>query len=117
MKLLFKISDTIDRICGWAIVSLFSIMIISFALQVILRYFIGTGFKWTEELTRYANVWAVMIGFAMIAKRRNHINISVLEEILKRQEQEMAYYCTATDFACHIHNHVYHIIQIDQTCR
>ncbi|KFO68254.1 hypothetical protein ER57_05275 [Smithella sp. SCADC] len=88
MKLLFKISDTIDRICGWAIVSLFSIMIISFALQVILRYFIGTGFKWTEELTRYANVWAVMIGFAMIAKRRNHINISVLEEILKGRNKK-----------------------------
>jgi TRAP-type C4-dicarboxylate transport system permease small subunit len=29
-----------------------------------------------------------MIGFAMIAKRRNHINISVLEEILKGRNKK-----------------------------
>lgn len=83
MKTLLKISDTIDKVCGWAIIILFVVMTITYSTQVFLRYVVGTGVKWTEELTRYADIWAIMIGFAMIAKRRNHINVSVLEESLR----------------------------------
>lgn len=83
MKSLLKISDTIDRVCGWAIILLFAVMTITYSTQIFLRYVVGTGVKWTEELTRYADIWAIMIGFAMIAKRRNHINVSVLEESLR----------------------------------
>jgi len=82
MKGLLKASDTIDRICGWAIISLFALMTVTYAAQVILRYVFSTGLMWTEELTRYADIWAIMIGAAMIAKRRSHINVSVLEELL-----------------------------------
>jgi len=83
MKTLLKISDTIDKVCGWAIILLFAVMTITYSAQVFLRFVVGTGLKWTEELTRYADIWAIMIGFVMIAKRRNHINVSVLEEILR----------------------------------
>lgn len=83
MKTLLKISDTIDKVCGWVIIMLFVVMTITYSAQVFLRYVVGTGLKWTEELTRYADIWAIMIGFVMIAKRRNHINVSVLEEILQ----------------------------------
>jgi len=83
MKTLLKISDTIDKVCGWAIILLFAVMTITYSVQVFLRFVVGTGLKWTEELTRYADIWAIMIGFVMIAKRRNHINVSVLEEILR----------------------------------
>lgn len=83
MKTLLKISDTIDKVCGWAIILLFAVMTITYSAQVFLRFVVGTGLKWTEELTRYADIWAIMIGFVMIAKRRNHINVSILEEILR----------------------------------
>lgn len=82
MKGLSKASDVIDRYCGWAVISLFTLMTVTYAAQVILRYVFGTGLMWTEELTRYADIWAIMIGAAMIAKRRTHINVSVLEEML-----------------------------------
>ncbi len=82
MKGLLKASDVIDRFCGWAVISLFTLMTVTYAAQVILRYVFSTGLMWTEELTRYADIWAIMIGAAMIAKRRSHINVSVLEEML-----------------------------------
>lgn len=82
MKGLLKASDVIDRFCGWAIIALFTVMTVTYATQVILRYVFSTGLMWTEELTRYADIWAIMIGAAMIAKRRTHINVSVLEETL-----------------------------------
>jgi len=83
MKTLLKISDTIDKVCGWAIIILFVVMTVTYSAQIFLRYVVGVGLKWTEELTRYADIWAIMIGFVMIAKRRNHINVSVLEESLR----------------------------------
>ncbi len=82
MDSLHKISDVIDKICGYFIILLFTIMTLTYFGQIFLRYVVGTGFSWTEEVTRYADIWAIMIGSAMIAKRRIHINVSVLEEIL-----------------------------------
>lgn len=82
MKGLLKISDILDRICGWAIAGLFMLMTVTYFMQIMLRYAFGTGFMWTEELTRYADIWAIMIGGAMLAKRKNWINVSVLEEML-----------------------------------
>ena len=82
MKALQKISDVLDKACSWAIGILFGVMTVTYFLQVLFRYAFGTGFMWTEELTRYADIWAIMIGAAMIAKRKNWINVSVLEESL-----------------------------------
>jgi len=84
MKALLRTSDILDKICGWVIVTLFMLMTATYATQILLRYVFGTGLMWTEELTRYADIWAVMIGAAMIAKRRSHINVSVLEEYLPK---------------------------------
>ena len=83
MKALLKISDIIDKVCGVVIIALFVLMTVTYSAQIIMRYALGTGVQWTEELTRYADIWAIMIGAAMIAKRRTHINVSVLEELLR----------------------------------
>jgi len=84
MKALLRTSDILDEICGWVIVALFMLMTITYATQILLRYVFGIDLMWTEELTCYADIWAVMIGAAMIAKHRSHINVSVLEEYLPK---------------------------------
>lgn len=88
MDSLHKISDIIDQICGYVLIFLFALMTITYFGQIFLRYVVGTGFSWTEEVTRYADIWAIMIGSAMIAKRRIHINVSVLEEVLKGKSKD-----------------------------
>jgi TRAP-type C4-dicarboxylate transport system permease small subunit len=90
MKALQKISDILDKACSWAIGILFGVMTVTYFLQVLLRYAFGTGFMWTEELTRYADIWAIMVGAAMIAKRKNWINVSVLEEMLNGRPRAKA---------------------------
>lgn len=90
MKALQKISDVLDRACSWAIGILFGVMTVTYFLQVLLRYAFGTGFMWTEELTRYADIWAIMVGASMIAKRKNWINVSVLEEMLNGRPRAKA---------------------------
>ncbi len=90
MKSLLKASDFFDKICGWAIGLLFGVMTVTYFIQILLRYVFGTGLMWTEELTRYADIWAIMIGGAMLAKRRNWINVSVLEETMNKHPRRKA---------------------------
>lgn len=90
MKAVLKLSDFLDKICGWAIAGLFMLMTVTYFMQILLRYAFGTGFMWTEELTRYADIWAIMIGGAMLAKRKTWINVSVLEEMLNSKPKAKA---------------------------
>lgn len=91
MKVLLRISDILDKICSWTIGLLFGLMTLTYFAQVLFRYVFGTGFMWTEELTRYADIWAIMVGAAMIAKRRSWINVSVLEEVLNKRPRAKAW--------------------------
>ncbi|MGE5677777.1 MAG: TRAP transporter small permease [Pseudomonadota bacterium] len=82
MRTLNKISNAIDKACGWFLILCFALMTVTYFGQIVLRYVFHTGIHWTEELTRYTNVALVMIGSAMMAKRGTHINVSVLETIV-----------------------------------
>lgn len=83
MALLNKISDWVNRIVGWFLIFLFSLMTVTYFGQIVLRYVFGTGLHWTEELTRYSQVALIMFGAAMLAGQNKHINVSLLEAIVK----------------------------------
>ena len=85
MNTINKISDGIDKACGWFLILCFSIMTVTYFGQIVLRYVFSTGIHWSEELTRYTNVVLVMIGTAMLTKRGTHINVSILETIVPKK--------------------------------
>jgi TRAP-type C4-dicarboxylate transport system permease small subunit len=84
MKILLRVSDAVDKVWGFIVIALFMVMTVTYSGQIVLRYVFQTGFIWTDELTRYLDVWAIMVGIGLIAKRRNHINVSILEEFLPK---------------------------------
>lgn len=51
-------------------------------LQIILRYFLGTGFTWTTEVVRVTFVWFVYLGAALGVQRQGHIRITSFLRIL-----------------------------------
>jgi C4-dicarboxylate transporter, DctQ subunit len=51
-------------------------------LQVIFRYVFNRSLFWSEELVRFALVWSVMLGSAVVAYRAEHIRIDVLDNAL-----------------------------------
>lgn len=83
METLNKISAGVNKGVGWLLVVLFSVMTVTYFAQIVLRYVFGTGLHWTEELTRYCQVALIMFGAAVLAGRNSHINVSVLESIVK----------------------------------
>lgn len=79
MKTLNRISEVLNKICGWFLILAFAVMTVTYFGQIVLRYVFKTGLRWTEELTRYTNIALVMVGSAMIAGKNAHINVSALE--------------------------------------
>ena len=53
----------------------FLVMCISIILQVVFRYILQLIAPWTEELARFACIWAVFLGAAVCFEERAHIKI------------------------------------------
>ena len=59
------LSAAIDRLCSWIAFAMLQVMLVSILLQVVARYIFDAPPAWTEELGRYAMIWASMAGAAM----------------------------------------------------
>ncbi|MEQ5778107.1 TRAP transporter small permease subunit [Thalassospira sp. NFXS8] len=69
-KTAMAISHGLDQLaCFIAIIAL-TVLVGSVLLQVIARYLFASPPSWTEELARYAMIWAGLIGATMSFKRR-----------------------------------------------
>jgi TRAP-type C4-dicarboxylate transport system permease small subunit len=64
-RALQALSGAIDRLCSWIAFAALQVMLISILLQVVARYVFSAPPAWTEELGRYAMIWASMAGAAM----------------------------------------------------
>jgi TRAP-type C4-dicarboxylate transport system permease small subunit len=71
-----KFSDGIDRLAGYAVVLLCSVMTIVVLLGVFFRYVLIDPLVWSEELSTFAMVWVTMIGGSMGIKRYSHVGVS-----------------------------------------
>lgn len=91
MKVLNNISESINNITRLVIIICFSVMIVAYFGQIVLRYGLGTGLRWTEELTRYTNILMVMLGSAILAGYKGHINVSILELLVPEKHRKWAY--------------------------
>ncbi|MCR4443315.1 MAG: TRAP transporter small permease [Peptococcaceae bacterium] len=70
--------DMIDRYAMVLLSLLFTVMVVSIFLQVVMRYVFHSGNAWAEELARYSFAWLVMIGSAIAVRRGRHMRIDFL---------------------------------------
>jgi TRAP-type C4-dicarboxylate transport system permease small subunit len=52
-------------------------------LQFFTRYVLNDSLAWTEEIARYALMWIVFIGGAMVTRRNSHIAVELLSNVMK----------------------------------
>lgn len=83
-----KIVDVLEYI-QMRIAALFlCVFVISVALQVATRYIPGVSFPWTEAVSNYSFIWAVLMGSAIMVRKQEHFRLDILYERLtgvKRQ--------------------------------
>ncbi len=83
MKLFCVISDGIQRVCNVLAASILGLITVIYFTNIVQRYVVGQGFHGNEELTRYGTIWMVFICGVILTKQDEHLNVSILEGLLK----------------------------------
>jgi TRAP-type transport system small permease protein len=76
---LVSIAQNVEEIAG---VAFFLVMVGSVAIGVFFRYALSHPLIWTEEVSSFCFLWAAFLGAAAVAKRREHIAVDTLVELL-----------------------------------
>jgi TRAP-type C4-dicarboxylate transport system permease small subunit len=73
-----KIRNRISKVVNAAIIALFSLLIMSCAVQVFSRYVLNDSYRWTEELARYSFIWVHFLGTSLCLRTKNHATITFI---------------------------------------
>ncbi len=84
LRTLGRISAALDKVAVLVAKSGILVMVVCIAIQIIARYVLSEPPAWTEELARYAMIWAGLAG-ATIACRRRLDPTLVNATLLKRK--------------------------------
>ena len=79
MKVLDKISEALDKICGAIIVVMIAAMVVITTAQIICRTWF-TALSWSDEVTRYLLIWSTFIGATCVYRHGGNINITFVQE-------------------------------------
>lgn len=77
-----KVLKTLDKIEDGVLVAMFVAMVSVIFFQVIMRYVFNNSSSWSEELGKFLFVWLSWIGISIGHRRREHIKITLLVDIL-----------------------------------
>ena len=79
MKVLDKISEALDKICGALIVLMIAAMVVITTAQIVCRTWF-TALAWSDEVTRYLLIWSTFLGATCVYRHGGNINITFVQE-------------------------------------
>ncbi|MBR2527776.1 MAG: TRAP transporter small permease [Blautia sp.] len=79
MKMLEKISNVLDTVCGVLIVFFIGAMVIITSAQIVCRTWF-TSLTWSDEVTRYLLIWSTFLGASCVYKHSGNIAITFIQE-------------------------------------
>jgi len=68
-----------------AVTALFMSIFGLYAMQIVLRYFVGTTWLWVPDVIRLMFVWLVFLGAAVLYAVNGHMMVDVLVERLSKK--------------------------------
>lgn len=85
-----KLAAIIEKILYVSIVITFSVLIASCVLQVFTRFVLNNSLSWTEELARYAFIWANFLGAAVCTQKGSHATVTAITDFLPAKAKSMS---------------------------
>ena len=87
MKVLQKIGDILDRVCGFLTVIMIGAMVVITTAQIICRIWF-TALSWSEEVTRFLLIWATFLGAGCVYRRSGNIAITAVQGLFPEGMQK-----------------------------
>ncbi|MDO4493189.1 MAG: TRAP transporter small permease [Clostridia bacterium] len=94
MKVLKKIGNAVDAVCGGAAVLMIAVMVVVTFAQIVWRF--GSSYiswmrplSWSEELTRFLLVWASFIGATCAYRHGANIAITAVQNAVPPTAQKV----------------------------
>lgn len=81
MKLIHKLSDSIDKVVLAIVVALIGMMVCVTVAQIVCRL-ARHSLLWSEEVCRFMLVWATFLGASCVYKAGAHISITLLQNMM-----------------------------------
>src|SRR5690606_25005232 len=73
-----ELRKKVDKVLGWALIVIMSLMVVNVLWQVFSRYITGSPSSYTDELSRYLMIWVGILGAAYVSGRNMHVAIDVI---------------------------------------
>jgi TRAP-type C4-dicarboxylate transport system permease small subunit len=82
-----RLAVVAGRVTDVLAIVLFVAMFSCVLAQVVFRYFLGSPLTWSDELARYLFVWCAFLGWAIAARRRSHLAVTIARERMSPRAQ------------------------------
>jgi C4-dicarboxylate transporter DctQ subunit len=87
--MIVKILNNIEEYIVWPLMGVISILVF---LQVVCRYLLKVPTPWVEELLRITFIWIIMLSASIGIKRKAHLGVTKIMQMLPRPGQAAFYY-------------------------
>lgn len=85
-----RVEGFLLAVLGWALIALLSGMVLVVFLQVLTRYLLDIALIWSEEIARLLFISLIFIGAAVLARRREHLTVTVFVDLLPERFRHLA---------------------------
>jgi TRAP-type C4-dicarboxylate transport system permease small subunit len=86
-----ELRKKVDKVLGWALIVIMSLMVVNVLWQVFSRYITGSPSSYTDELSRYLMIWIGILGAAYVSGRNMHVAIDVIPMRAKPSTQKILF--------------------------
>ena len=85
MNTLRKYINIYNNIEKWFLIIMMALMVVIIFAQVVTRYVFGNSLFWSEEIGKFIFVWISWIGVSAGMVNHEHIQITIVLDILKKK--------------------------------
>jgi TRAP-type C4-dicarboxylate transport system permease small subunit len=78
MSLLHRAETALDRLLRFAVGAIMIVAVVVNFANVVARYVFLRPFIWAEETMQFLNVWAVLLGAAVVTRTDSHLKMDAL---------------------------------------
>lgn len=80
--------ESLVQLLTWMVTGLMAVMAMILITNILCRHAFGFSLTWSAETARYCMVWIAFLGIAVLAHRREHLSVRLIEPRLEARWQK-----------------------------